>query len=56
MTAEVDFPAPPLGFAKTMVGMVLLSREIVEGRSGKEGYQIANPSRGLTARQRITDR
>ena len=24
MTAEVDFPAPPLGLAKTMVGMFFL--------------------------------
>src|ERR1700730_2784279 len=39
-TAEVDFPAPPLGLAKTMVGMEKLLRSGVklEDQEVTEGY------------------
>src|ERR1700722_9406029 len=35
MTAEVDFPAPPLGLAKTIVGMMNKSEERVAGKASR---------------------
>jgi len=47
MTAEVDFPAPPLGLAKTIVGMMepRLDRFIMGGRLLMNGKRLTDGSR-----------
>src|SRR5271165_588316 len=54
MTAEVDFPAPPLGLAKTMVGMAGPRRDppsVIKGRLLMNGKQLADCLRLADCRQ-----